>query len=131
MSDPASDWSTYIITTLITAVGSMVGAIIFLAKIIETKFVTEIRDLKKCLTDLEVKYDKKLKAQEEAFAEQKLETENCLKDRQELAVKVARLESTSDNLQRLARSSEMKSMNRSDLIREQIKELEEKVKDKS
>lgn len=122
MTDPGqpSDWTTYIITTLVTVVGSMITAILFLAKLIESKYVTEIKDLKLCLTNLEIKYDKKLDSQE-------LATEECVKDRQDLAVKVARLESTSNNLQRLAESSEMKSMNRADLIKEQIKELEEKI----
>ena len=127
MTDQHSDWTVYIITTLVTAVGSMVTAILFLAKLIETKYVTEIKELKALFINLEIKYDKKLNSQENDLTQQRIETEECLKDRQELAIKVARLESTSNNLQKLARSSELKSMNRADLIKEQIKELEEKI----
>lgn len=127
MTDQHSDWTAYIITTLVTAVGSMIGAIVFLAKLIETKYVIEIKELKALFVNLEIKYDKKLNSQENDLTQQRIETEECLKDRQELAIKVAKLESTSNNLQKLARSSELKSMNRADLIKEQIKELEEKI----
>lgn len=129
MTDPGqpSYWTTYIISTLATVVGSMITAILFLAKLIESKYVTEIKDLKMCLTNLETKYDKKLDEQEVKLADQKQETDNCQTERQELAVKVARLESESDNLRRLAQSSEMRSMGRADLLKEQIKGLESKI----
>lgn len=128
MTDPGqpSDWTTYIITTLITVVGSMITAILFLAKLIESKYVTDIKDLKLCLTNLEIKYDNKLELQETALTQQKLETEECLKDRQDLAVKVAKLESASEWLRKLAHTSEMKSMDRSDLIKARLDELEHK-----
>ena len=115
MADPSTDWTTYIITTLITAVGSMIAAVIALAKIIETKYVREITELKAqsavCATktDVEILQLKKLYA----------ESEN---KREDLAIKLARLETKSDILERKAFNTEI----RSEQVKTRLDDLEQK-----
>lgn len=47
MSDQTPpDWTNWIIGTIMTALGSAVGAVVALAKMIETKYVTEIKLLR-------------------------------------------------------------------------------------
>ena len=88
MAEPAADWTTYIITTLVTAVGSMIAAIIALAKVIETKYVTEIKELKVHYAASEIKTELEISQIREA-------SDKCEKDREELAIRLARLETKS------------------------------------
>lgn len=101
----------------------MIATVVFLTKLIESKYIQEIRELKTTFSTFETKAEVKMVQLED-------ESRICQQDRFKLAVRVAQLESTSNNLERLTKSSEMKSMDRADLIKEQIKELEEKIKDK-
>lgn len=127
MADQAPvDWTTYIITTLITALGSVVGAIVFLAKIIENRYVEEIKALKLLFINSEISHNAEMLVQKAEILEGKADAAKCQKEREELAIRVARLESVSDNLKKLARSSEMKSIDRADLIKARLEELESK-----
>lgn len=126
MTDQHSDWTAYIITTLVTAVGSMIGAIVFLAKLIETKYVTEIKELKVLFINLEITRKSELANQETKIEEQKIITTKCQEDREALAIRIARLESESNYLKQTAQSNEINSMKRTDLIKTRLEELENK-----
>lgn len=126
MTDQHSDWTAYIITTLVTAVGSMIGAIVFLAKLIETKYVTEIKELKGLFINLEITRKSELDNQETKIEEQKIITTKCQEDREALAIRVARLESESNYLKQTAQSNEINSMKQTDLIKTRLEELENK-----
>ena len=126
MTDQHSDWTAYIITTLVTAVGSMIGAIVFLAKLIETKYVTEIKELKALFINLEITRKSELANQETKIEEQKIITTKCQEDREALAIRIARLESESNYLKQTAQSNEINSMKRTDLIKTRLEELENK-----
>jgi len=75
MSNESHDWPTWIITTIMAALTTMIGTVVFLAKLIESKYVTEIRDLKTEMTDMSVKH------------------EDCLQKHHEAELRLARLES--------------------------------------
>ena len=123
MPNESTDWTNWIITSILGALSTMIATVVFLTKLIESKYIQEIRELKTTFSTFETKAEVKMVQLED-------ESRICQQDRFKLAVRVAQLESTSNNLERLTKSSEMKSMDRADLIKEQIKELEEKIKDK-
>lgn len=86
MADIPNDWSTWIITTIMAALTTMIGTVVALARIIESKYQSEIKDLKADFVDY-----KSFAANERATM--KVETEKCLADRMQLAIRVAQLES--------------------------------------
>ena len=57
MSVETNDWGNWIITTLIAVVSTVVGTVVFLVKFIESKFTTEIGELKKLVAELNDKLD--------------------------------------------------------------------------
>jgi len=79
MSDPQHDWINWIITTIMAALTTMVGTVIFLARLIESKYVTEIRELKEEMKDMAVKHIE------------------CLEKHHAAELRLARLESQVDN----------------------------------
>lgn len=115
MSTTSTDWTTYIITTLVTAVGSMIAAIITLTKIIESKYVKEIAELKAHSALLELKTDTEINQLKGLY----MESENR---REDLAVKLARLEAKSDMLERKSVTCERKS----EQVKTRLDELESK-----
>lgn len=85
MPTGTGDWSAWIITTLLAVVSTMVGTVIFLAKLIEGKYRAEIADLKNSFATLK-------NETAEAYNKLYIETVKCREDREQLAVKAARLE---------------------------------------
>ncbi len=87
------DWTGWIITVLLTVLSTMVGTVVFLAKMIEGKYRAEIADLKNEIT--------LIKQQTRAAYDSLLaETIECRKSREELAVKNAALETRVSLLER-------------------------------
>lgn len=74
MADSPQDWTTWIVTTLLAAVTTMVGTVVFLAKLIESRYTTEIKELKSGLLDMAVKHA------------------DCLQKHHEAELRLARLE---------------------------------------
>lgn len=57
MSDGPNDWTNWIVTTLAAVISTVVGTVVFLVKFIESRFTTEIAELKKLVTELNTKLD--------------------------------------------------------------------------
>lgn len=76
--EPNTDWTTWIIGTLMTVLFTVVGTVVSLAKMIESKYRKEIEELRKEINELQ--------------AEAKL----CQEDRLALSVRVASLEHIKD-----------------------------------
>lgn len=85
----------YIITTLVTAIGSAIGTILFLAKIIESKYVSEIKEIKAMYEATEISHKEEMTEQKKEISVLKIEAALCQKNREELAIRVARLEAKS------------------------------------
>jgi hypothetical protein len=85
MSEPTGDWSNWIITTLFAALSTMIGTVVALAKMIESKYVQEIRDLKNELTKFESRSSSEI-------ATLKEDSRACQEDRFKLSARVAQLE---------------------------------------
>jgi len=75
MTNEHTDWTTWIITTIMAALTTMIGTVVFLAKLIESKYVIEIRELKMEMNEMIVKH------------------EDCLQKHHEAELRLARLES--------------------------------------
>lgn len=99
----AEGWVTWIIGTLITALMSMLGTIVALARKYESKYQTEVADLKQQRLDDKKQHDSVVNELKQEFAADRAaskavcdalqkETTECRKDREALAVKVASLE---------------------------------------
>lgn len=52
MSVESNDWTSWIVTTLAAVVSTVVGTVVFLIKFIESKFTTEIGELKATVAEL-------------------------------------------------------------------------------
>lgn len=68
------DWTAWIVSTLLASVTAMVSTIVFLAKLIESKYLTEIRTLSTKVDLLEKKH------------------EECIQGHHQADLKIARLE---------------------------------------
>lgn len=86
MSEQTPDWTTWIITTLLAGVTTMVGTIVFLAKLIESKYVREVSDLSKALIQTNLDH----KAEIQSIIEKH---EDCLRKHHEAELRFVRLES--------------------------------------
>jgi hypothetical protein len=82
---PPDDWTAWIITTIMAALSTMVGTVIFLAKLIESKYVSEIRDLKNDFKDYKIFADKERQ-------ELTVKHAQCMEDHYEAKIRLARLE---------------------------------------
>lgn len=91
MENEHTDWTTWIITSIMGALTTVIATVVFLAKLIETKYVQEIRELKDAFSSFEKKAEVKMEHLEE-------ESRICQQDRFKLAVRVAQLEATTKDL---------------------------------
>jgi len=66
MSNTTTDWPMWIITSVMAGLGTAVTTIIGLAKYIETKYVTEIRELKADMHEIVVKHEECLEKHHQA-----------------------------------------------------------------
>lgn len=85
MNEQPDNWTTWIISTIMAALSTMVATVVFLARMIESKYTTEIRDLKLELKEYKVYADNDRH-------ELLVKSEECQKDRYSLAIRVAQLE---------------------------------------
>ena len=82
MAEATETWATWIISTIMAALSTMIATVVFLARMIESKYTTEIKELKEEL--------KSLKTESESQINKILiKCEECQKDRQSLAIRVA------------------------------------------
>lgn len=66
MTDVPHDWASSIITTILAALGTAITTVIGLAKYIETKYVSEIRELKTEMHEIVVKHEECLEKHHQA-----------------------------------------------------------------
>ena len=57
MAETSTDWTAWVITTIGAAFSTMVGTVVFLAKLIESRYVTEITELKQEVKGLSEKHE--------------------------------------------------------------------------
>ena len=75
MNEESHDWTQWIITTIMAALTTMTGTVVFLARMIESKYVKEIRELKEEMNAMVISH------------------EDCLQKHHEAEIRLARLES--------------------------------------
>ena len=85
MTDQPDNWTTWIISTTMAALSTMIGTVVFLARMIESKYTSEIRDLKSEFKDYKTYADNDRH-------ELLIKSDECQKDRYSLAIRVAQLE---------------------------------------
>ena len=67
MSDTSVDWTNWIITTVMAALGTMVGTVVFLAKLIESKYTQEVKRANEEITSVSAKLDAQTKKHEDCM----------------------------------------------------------------
>ena len=116
MTDEQLDWTNYIITTLVTAIGSAIGAILFLAKMIETKYVLEIKGIQAANEAAQTRHEKEMTEQKQEIQRQKIESALCQKNREELAIRIASLEANSRRLEHKNYTNGLEAKHQSDRL---------------
>lgn len=66
MPEQSPDWTTWIITTIMAGLTTMLGTVVFLAKLIESKYVSEIRELRAEISLMKVKHEECVQGHHEA-----------------------------------------------------------------
>ena len=85
MASEQDDWSSWIITTIMAALSTMVGTVVFLAKLIETKYLTEIRELKEEFKTYRAYADNHRH-------ELEVRNEKCMEEHHQAEIRLAKLE---------------------------------------
>jgi hypothetical protein len=90
MSDLEQDWTTWIITTIMAALTTMIGTVVALTKYIQMRFVNEIAKLQADVIQNRIEFEEFKKVSHNEYRE-------CQEDRFKLAVRVAQLESKEEH----------------------------------
>lgn len=86
MSDTPTDWTSWIITTAMAGLTTMIGTVVFLAKLIESKYVEEVKRGNTEIAHLSEKLDKQATAHAE-----------CMQLHHEAELRLAKLEGQIQN----------------------------------
>lgn len=85
MSDTPADWTAWIITTVTAALGTMVTTVVFLAKLIESKYVQEVK-----------RGNDEIMAVSAKLEAQIIKHEECMQKHHEAELRLAKLEGRMD-----------------------------------
>lgn len=86
MTDTPTDWTSWIITTVMAGLTTMIGTVVFLAKLIESKYVEEQKRGNAEIAHLSAKLEAQVAKHEE-----------CMQLHHEAEVRLARLEGQIQN----------------------------------
>lgn len=98
MSNDTSDWSNWIITTIMAALTTMIGTVVALARIIESKYVSEVKDLKSVITEQKEDLNSYRIFADNRAQEMILKHEECMKAHHKAEIRIAQLETISNNI---------------------------------
>jgi hypothetical protein len=86
MTDTPTDWTNWIITTAMAGLTTMIGTVVFLTKLIESKYVQEVRTANEEIATLSCKLDAQV-----------AKHEDCMQLHHEAELRLARLEGQIQN----------------------------------